>query len=253
MKKVIQNTLQEIGKQKGITILFAVESGSRGWGFSSKDSDYDVRFVYVRSKNEYLEINERADFLDFPINDELDINGWDLQKFLKLLYASNATPFEWMQSPVFYYKNNEVFNIIFEQLGSFYCQQTIIHHYLGLVRKMLSDLDNPTIKLKTLFYILRSLLAAKYSFVYTKFPSMEFSKLVHLIDKENVLFEIKRLLELKTNSSEKDISSISLDLKNFIKDTFHFLNSVDKIKSKGTFEVKVLNQTFLKILDYADN
>lgn len=253
MKKVIQNTLQEIEKQKGIKILFGVESGSRGWGFSSKDSDYDVRFVYVRSKNEYLEINERADFLDFPINDELDINGWDLQKFLKLLYASNATPFEWMQSPIFYYKKDEVFNIIFEQFGSFYCQQTIIHHYLGLVRKMLPDLDNPTIKLKTLFYILRSLLAAKYSFVYTKFPPMEFSKLDHLIEKGNVLFEIKRLLELKTNSSEKDISSISFDLKNFIKDTFHFLNSVDKIKSKGTFEVNVLNQTFLKILDYADN
>ena len=46
----IKNKLKEIEEKENIRILFAVESGSRAWGFASPDSDYDVRFVYVEAK-----------------------------------------------------------------------------------------------------------------------------------------------------------------------------------------------------------
>ena len=50
MEALIQEKLHEIEKRENCRILLAVESGSRAWGFASPDSDYDVRFIYVRDK-----------------------------------------------------------------------------------------------------------------------------------------------------------------------------------------------------------
>jgi predicted nucleotidyltransferase len=41
----IKQKLLEIEKEHNVKILYAVESGSRAWGFESLDSDYDVRFI----------------------------------------------------------------------------------------------------------------------------------------------------------------------------------------------------------------
>jgi len=46
MQNIIINKLNDIEKEHNIKILYAIESGSRGWGVASKDSDYDVRFIY---------------------------------------------------------------------------------------------------------------------------------------------------------------------------------------------------------------
>lgn len=44
----IEARLGRIKAEEGVKYLMAVESGSRAWGFPSPDSDYDVRFIYVR-------------------------------------------------------------------------------------------------------------------------------------------------------------------------------------------------------------
>lgn len=212
MKDIINEKLNIIEKEKGIKILFAIESGSRGWGFSSTDSDFDVRFVYVKPKKQYLHINEQADFFDFPINNDLDINGWDLKKFLKLLYASNATPFEWMQSPVLYHKEAIFFGMIEELLPDYFCQQTLVHHYLGLVHKKMEELNEENIRLKDFFYIYRSLLATRFAMENNQYPPMEFSKLMNLVDNESLVEETNRLLAVKKNAIEKDIDKINSEL-----------------------------------------
>ena len=102
MRDRILLQLQQLEKTEGITILHAVESGSRAWGFPSPDSDYDVRFIYVRSCEAYLRLEKRRDVLELPIDEELDISGWDLDKALRLLHGSNPTLFEWCQSPIVY-------------------------------------------------------------------------------------------------------------------------------------------------------
>ena len=102
MRELIISKLKQIEKDYNVRVLLAVESGSRAWGFASPDSDYDVRFIYVRPETEYLRLEAVRDVIELPVNDELDINGWDLQKTLRLLYRSNPTLFEWFSSPIVY-------------------------------------------------------------------------------------------------------------------------------------------------------
>ena len=100
MRKKIQTQLRRIEEEESIKILLAVESGSRAWGFASPDSDYDVRFIYIRRMEDYLKLEKVRDVIELPMDDVLDMNGWDLQKTLRLLYKSNPTLFEWFSSPI---------------------------------------------------------------------------------------------------------------------------------------------------------
>ena len=102
IRDTILSELDKIEQQYGVRVLHAVESGSRAWGFASPDSDYDVRFIYVRPKEDYLRLEKTRDVIELPIEGELDINGWDLDKTLRLLRASNPTLFEWFSSPIVY-------------------------------------------------------------------------------------------------------------------------------------------------------
>jgi len=85
-EEIVKN-LQSLEKENDITILYACESGSRAWGFPSADSDYDVRFIYARDKDWYLRVDSEfcRNVIEQPIDELLDINGWDLKKALKLL------------------------------------------------------------------------------------------------------------------------------------------------------------------------
>ncbi|MEJ7666585.1 MAG: nucleotidyltransferase domain-containing protein [Hymenobacter sp.] len=100
----ISAALATLEAEHGIRILYACESGSRAWGFPSPDSDYDVRFIYCHPPDWYLTLDEGPDTLNFPVDDELDLAGWELRKALRLLRGSNAALFEWLQSPVVYHE-----------------------------------------------------------------------------------------------------------------------------------------------------
>ena len=57
-RAAILSTLADIEQRYDVRVLLACESGSRGWGFSSPDSDYDARFIYVHRQPWYLSVNE---------------------------------------------------------------------------------------------------------------------------------------------------------------------------------------------------
>lgn len=89
MKEKIIEILQEIEIKQDVIALYACESGSRAWGFPSRDSDYDVRFLYLHHVEWYLSIDKKRDVIEYPIDTQLDINGWDLKKALALFRKSN--------------------------------------------------------------------------------------------------------------------------------------------------------------------
>ena len=107
VEELVLMKIREIEEKENIRVLHVIESGSRAWGFASPDSDYDVRFIYVRNKDFYLSLRETKDFIEWELNEVLDINGWDLKKALQHIHKSNATLFEWSNSPVVYYTTDE--------------------------------------------------------------------------------------------------------------------------------------------------
>ena len=102
VRSAVEAQLAALERDHDVTVLFACESGSRGWGFASPDSDYDVRFVYVHRLDWYLRVDTRRDVIEVPVSDELDVSGWELRKALQLMRKSNPPLFEWLHSPLVY-------------------------------------------------------------------------------------------------------------------------------------------------------
>ena len=79
IRSEIMAKLAEVERSEGVRVLYACESGSRGWGFASPDSDYDVRFIYVRPTTDYLRVLPMRDVIEEAPGPVFDVNGWDLR------------------------------------------------------------------------------------------------------------------------------------------------------------------------------
>jgi len=94
--------LAGIVRGQGVAIGLAIESGSRAWGVPSLDSDYDCRFLFIRPADQYLSPWSTRDVIETPLVDDIDLNGRELGKALKLLLKGNAVIVEWLISPIVY-------------------------------------------------------------------------------------------------------------------------------------------------------
>jgi predicted nucleotidyltransferase len=100
--RAIDARLDRVEEEHDVRVLWAIESGSRAWGFPSPDSDYDCRFLYVRRVGDYLSLRARPDVIETPLDKVFDVNGWDVRKALALMVKGNATVGEWLRSPIVY-------------------------------------------------------------------------------------------------------------------------------------------------------
>ena len=178
MTETIKAKLKEIEISENVRILHCVESGSRAWGFASPDSDFDVRFIYVRPLEYYLRSNKTRDVIEWQLDNTLDINGWDLQKALRLLYKSNPTIFEWNLSPIIYYTTEDwkdisgIINNYFDKIAGLY-------HYLNMAKSNYRNfLQGEIVCLKKYFYVLRPILACQWILKYGTPPPVLFNELV---------------------------------------------------------------------------
>ena len=162
MRDTILSKLKEIEERENIKILHCIESGSRAWGFASPDSDYDVRFIYVRPKEFYLRLDKTRDVIGWQLDETLDINGWDIKKALTLLHSLNPTLFEWNSSPIVY-KTTEEWNQISKMINNYFVKKSGLYHYLSTAKRNYHEfLTGETVKFKKYFYVLRPLLACRW-------------------------------------------------------------------------------------------
>ncbi len=202
MKNVIISKLKEIEEKENIQILHCIESGSRAWGFASPDSDYDVRFVYVRPKEFYLRLDKTRDVIEWQLDDILDINGWDISKSLTLLHKSNPTLFEWNSSPIIYKTTNE-WKKISPIINRYFVAKSGLYHYLNTAKSNYREyLKGETVRLKKYFYVLRPLLACKWILAEGTPPPMLFSTLMDKYLEKSVRPDVEKLLDLKMKQPE---------------------------------------------------
>ncbi len=173
----IERRLAAIEAEEGVEVLFAVESGSRAWGFPSPDSDYDGRFVYRHPGDWYLSVLEARDVIERPILDDYDVNGWDLRKTLRLLLKSNPPLYEWLRSPVAY-RDRDGFRAALRSLAEAnYSLRTVGHHYRQTARLHHDGKPGPATR-KRLLYCLRALLSLAWLKQQGSLPPMNVAELL---------------------------------------------------------------------------
>lgn len=204
MRETILQKLAGLERSENIRILYACESGSRAWGFASPDSDFDVRFIYARPLDHYLSIADPADVVGLPVNEVLDIGGWDIKKALKLFLKSNAPLYEWLQSPIIYQTDSAFTAELRGLMGEYFSSRSAANHYLSMAANTLrDDLQNAEVKLKRYFYALRPALACLWIVEHNTVPPMEFEPLRELITDRAIQQLIDDLMEQKKDAAEK--------------------------------------------------
>jgi len=252
--KILETAKQkflEIEKEHDVTVLYAVESGSRAWGFESLDSDYDVRFIYAHRKNWYLNILPKRDVIEYPIVDEFDYSGWDLRKTLFLLNKSNPVLFEWLKSPIVYHKDDYFFGIIEQLSKEYFSPISSVYHYLHMASGNYRQfLQTDEVKIKKYFYVLRPILACMWIENYKEAPPMEFEKLLIQISDRELLEKINELLVKKRLGVELGIEPKILTINNFIENKIkHFENAVRAFDPRKKPNHELLEEGFIKILE----
>ena len=202
MFEAIVRELDLIEQAEHVRILHCVESGSRAWGFASPDSDYDVRFIYVRDEDFYLKLEETRDVIEWKLDDTLDINGWDLKKALRLLKQSNPTLFEWNSSPLVY-RTTDDWKRISQVISGYFLKKKGLYHYLSMARNNYREyLRGEKVKLKKYFYVLRPVLACKWILKHSSPPPMLFEELSDDCLEPEMRSIVDELLRLKKETPE---------------------------------------------------
>lgn len=248
MEPDIQITLNKIESEQGFRIIYACESGSRAWGFSSTDSDYDVRFLYVHPPEWYLSIDveEKPHVFERPITDELDISGWDLRKAMKLLRKSNPPLLEWFNSPIVYREMTAVVEKLKELIPEFYSPIACAYHYLHMAQGNYREYSRgDVVWRKKYLYILRPLLAIGWIEKEAAAVPMEFQVLVdRLIPESDLRRAIDDLLEAKKSGKELDRGPAVPEINAFIDSELKRLETEMPKRVNPRADVETLNEVF---------
>ncbi len=202
----VDTRVAAIEAEEGVRILFAIESGSRAWGFPSPDSDYDVRFVYAHPQDWYLSLEPGRDVIERPIDGVWDFAGWDIRKSLNLLLKPNPVLLEWLSSPIRYRWADVECDALLALAGKVTYGTACLYHYHHLARgqwnKYVHGRDQ--VSLKKYLYVIRPVMALRWLRMQPQFPPpMNFFELCDGVDLPAPLTEeLDRIIVLKAQTRE---------------------------------------------------
>lgn len=206
-RREIEARLARVAREDGIRYLMAVESGSRAWGFPSPDSDYDVRFIYVRPMQDYVTLRPIRDVVERPIVDDFDVNGWDIRKTLGLVLNHNAVVAEWLESPIRYMEDDPAIAELAAHADRHFNPAGYAKHYASLGRNNVARWPDSaaTMPAKRYFYALRPAMSIRALRMFpSRRPPMRLQDLMEMTDLPSQLAEeIQELVALKALSRER--------------------------------------------------
>lgn len=226
-KARVSAALRDIESRHGCRVLFAVESGSRAWGFASPDSDYDVRGVYVKPLDWYLQL--RSDVPDTIVENlpgDMDVSLWDLRKALVQMSKSNASFLEWLGSPIVY-KDSGLIAALNVLKPDCFNPVHVAYHYASMFRKAMEARNaDGTIRIKKLCYALRASLCMKYAMDVEEMPPTSFDDVLERVslapDERDAIREV---LVRKECALESDVIVPDARLASLLADRYDLIAS----------------------------
>ncbi|MES2494829.1 MAG: nucleotidyltransferase domain-containing protein [Pseudomonadota bacterium] len=221
----VDRRLDAIEALDKVAIGLAIESGSRAWGFPSPDSDYDCRFIFVRRPEDYLSPWPKRDVIETPLVDDMDLNGWELGKALKLMLKGNAVVLEWLMSPITY-RGDATFRDELADLARRHANRpAIARHYLhlGIRQRQTYFADDKQVALKKVFYALRPAVALRWLAEHPQavIPPMHFQTLIGDCDiPTEVLAIAEALVARKAITNELGTGLLPPPIREFIDKEF---------------------------------
>lgn len=230
MTEEIKKELLRLETQHDIKILYAVESGSRAWGFASTNSDWDVRYIYIHKLDWYLKIDAERDNQEEILPNDIDLAGWELKKALRLFRKSNPPMLEWLRSPMVYLQQYSTAEKLRELTKAFFNPKSCLHHYLHMAeRNYQTYLLKDMVRTKKYFYVLRPILACDWIMETNTMAPMEFNILVDSqVTDQNVKTAIQDLLIRKISGEELNEEPKNQILNDFLEQKIDFYNKYIK-------------------------
>ena len=242
MKKIILEHLQKLEEKHHIRIIYAIESGSRMWGFASENSDYDVRFIYINEPQYYLSVSSKPDYIEY-VNQEHDFDmvGWDIKKALGLLTKSNMTLYEWLHAPIIYKDSSDIDS--FQELAKEYWSlKGLMGSYSHLARHNYKAYieGKKEVKLKKYLYIIRTIAACICIEKTKQVPPITVDKLLPYLQEDNkqVSSIFRQIIIDKCAGTELTQAEPNEALNNWIEDKISYYTAMaDKLeKEKVDFD-----------------
>ena len=222
----IDRRLDDVETSDEVAVAWAIESGSRAWGFPSPDSDYDCRFLYVRSVEAYVSPWPARDVIETPLDKIFDVNGWDLRKAVQLLVKGNAVVIEWLRSP-FVYRGQQDFRTELLALADEVTDRAIIgRHYLHVGAGQWSRYGGGgEVPLKRAFYALRPAATLRWleNHPDSAVAPMELVPLLVESDApKDVIDLVRELVELKSRTREMGSGTVPKPLLTYVEQALEF-------------------------------
>jgi len=232
----IRQVLQEVAEREQVRVLLAVESGSRAWGFASPDSDWDVRFVYVRRVEAYLSIAPPRDVIEAALPNDVDLAGWDLPKALRLFAKSNPALLEWIRSPIVYATDDAFIEKLRRLEPSYISLRSGMYHYRSMsMTNFRTGLQDDLVKLKKYLYVVRPLLACRYLERTGQWPPVPFRELIDTeVQNQTLRIAIEELLAKKAQVGEIGVGPRIPTLDEFIVSELDRLDKLDLDAPRAT-------------------
>ncbi|GAA3651305.1 nucleotidyltransferase domain-containing protein [Nocardioides ginsengisoli] len=215
MVAAIDGRLAAVASSYGVRVPWAIESGSRAWGFASPDSDYDCRFFFVRPRESYLALWPARDVIETPLEGLLDVNGWDVAKAVRLATAGNATVGEWLRSPWVYTGSSAFRDDLLDLVGQVVDPGRLRRHYLHVGRAQWAgavasgDADQLMVRLKRVFYAVRPAVTLRWLDEHDGVPPMNLDELIAQADvPAAVRDEVEELRLLKSRTRELGVAPV---------------------------------------------